>query len=77
MTENQDVSGTGLAESKFMRVFLILVGAALIFVGPTYIPYILSDVLNVNYIASISLGLVLFIVGILVLVYLIRKKVIT
>ena len=49
----------------------------LILVGPTYIPYVLADVLNVNYVVSISIGLVLFLVGILLMIYLIRKKVIT
>jgi hypothetical protein len=45
-------------------------------VGPTYIPYLLSDILKVDYIASIVLGGLLFIVGLVMLVYLFRKKVI-
>jgi hypothetical protein len=48
----------------------------LIFVGPTYIPYLLSDILKVDYIASIVVGGLLFIVGLVMLVYLFRKKVI-
>lgn len=70
MTEN-------MIESKFMRVFLVLIGALLIFIGPTYIPYILSNVLGLDYIASIVIGIVLLVVGILMIVYLAKKKVIT
>ncbi len=70
MTEN-------MIESKFMRVFLVLIGALLIFTGPTYIPYILSNVLGLDYIASIVIGIVLLVVGILMIVYLAKKKVIT
>lgn len=78
MTENQEgVSGSGLLESKFWRVFLILVAALMIFAGPTYVSYILADALKLNYIASIVIGFALFIVGIFTMIYLIRKKVIT
>jgi hypothetical protein len=73
----QGVSGSGLVESKFMRVFLILISAVLIFTGTTYVPFILSDALKLDYIASISIGFVIFIVGIFLMIYLIRKKVIT
>ena len=76
MTENnENVQVSGL-DSKFMRVVLTVVAVFLIFVGPTYIPYLLSDVLKVDYIASVAVGAVLFIVGLVVLVFLIRKKVI-
>jgi hypothetical protein len=76
MTEdNENVQISGF-ESKFMKVAMTIVAVFLIFIGPTYIPFLLSDVLKVDYIASIGLGAVLFIVGLMVLVYLIRKKVI-
>ncbi len=74
MTEdNENVQVSGF-ESKFMKVAMTIVAVFLIFIGPTYIPFLLSDVLKVDYIASIGLGVVLFIVGLMVLVYLIRKK---
>jgi len=63
--------------SKFWRIFLVIVAALLIFAGPTYVPYLLWDVLNVDYVASIVSGLVLLIVGLVLMWYLIRKKVIT
>jgi hypothetical protein len=76
MTENnENVQVSGL-DSKFMKLVLIVVAVFLLFVGPTYIPYLLSDVLKLDYIASIVVGGLLFIVGLLMLVYLIRKKVI-
>ncbi len=71
--ENVKVSGL---DSKFMKVAMTIVSVFLIFVGPTYVPYLLSDVLHFEYIASISLGLVLFLVGLVLLLFLIRKKVI-
>jgi hypothetical protein len=63
--------------SKLLRVLLIIVTVILIFAGPTYIPYILSKILNLNYIASVVSGFALFIVGLLLTLYLIRKKIVT
>ena len=74
--ENVEVGGS-LLDSKFWRIMLIIIAVFLIFVGPTYIPYLLSDILKLDYIASIVIGAVLFISGIIVLLFLIRKKVIT
>jgi hypothetical protein len=71
--ENAQVSGI---DSKLMKIVLTVVAVFLIFVGPTYIPYLLSDILHVDYIASVAVGAILFIVGLVMLVYLIRKKVI-
>jgi len=69
-----EVSGI---ESKFTRITLTIISVFLLFVGPTYVPYLLSDVLKIDYIASIGIGAVLFIFGLVMLVYLIRKKVIS
>jgi len=76
MTEkNENVQVSGI-DSKLMKIVLTVFAVFLIFVGPTYIPYLLSDILHVDYIASVAVGAVLFIVGLVMLVYLIRKKVI-
>jgi hypothetical protein len=56
---------------------LVIAAVFLIFVGPTYISYVLFNVLDVNYFASIVSGLALFIVGLLLMSFLIRKKIIT
>jgi pilus assembly protein TadC len=63
--------------SKFLRVLLIIVAAFLIFAGPTYVSYVLFDVLNVNYVASVVSGFALFIAGLLLMLFLIRKKIVT
>jgi hypothetical protein len=76
MTENNENVQVSGIESKFMKVALTIISVFLIFVGPTYVPYLLSDILHVDYIASIAIGAVLLIVGLLMLIYLIRKKVI-
>jgi hypothetical protein len=74
--EGKSLGGIDLS-SKFWRTFLVIVAAFLIFVGPTYVPYVLADLLKVNYAASIVLGLALLIVGLALMWYLIRKKIIT
>jgi hypothetical protein len=78
MIENQeeDIEVSGM-ESKFMRVFLIIIGALLVFAGPTYVPYILANVLNLNTLAANIVGFAIFIVGILIVIYLARKKIIS
>ena len=69
--------GTFDLNSKFMRVLLIIVSVFLIFVGPTYFSYLLTEVLNVNAVASTVTGFALFIVGVLLMLFLIRKKIVT
>lgn len=77
MTEkNQEIQVSGIG-SKFSSITLTIVSVLLIFIGPTYIPYLLADMLKLEYFASIGIGLVLFIVGLVMLVYLIRKKAVT
>ncbi len=78
MSANREDEGVGLfnLSSKFMKVFLVIVAAFLVFVGPTYIPYVLVSVLNINDVASIILGFALLIVGLALMWYLIRKKII-
>jgi hypothetical protein len=78
MTENDEnnVGGFDLS-SKFLRVLLILVAVILIFVGPTYIPFVLVDVLNVNYAASVVTGFALLIAGLFLMWFLMRKKIVT
>jgi uncharacterized membrane protein HdeD (DUF308 family) len=74
--KNVDLEVSGI-ESKFMRIALTLVAVVLIFAGPTYGVYLLADVAKMEYFASVGVGVALFFAGLLLLVYLIRKKVIT
>ena len=73
---NEDVEVSGL-ESKSTRITLTLLSVILVFVGPTYVPYLLANILHLEYFVSIGIGLVLFILGLGMIIYLIRKKVIT
>jgi flagellar basal body-associated protein FliL len=76
MTENnENVQASGL-DSKFMKVAMTIVSVILMFGGAIYVPYLLSDIIHVDYAASNVVGIVLFIVGMGMLVFLIRKKVI-
>ena len=75
MSENVSVGGFDMS-SKFWRVFLILVTVFLIFAGPTYISYLLSNILKIDYIAAIVTGLVLFLAGLGLMLFLVRKKII-
>jgi len=79
MVENDENNNVGRFDisSKFWRIFLVIVAVLLIFAGPTYVSYLLFDVLNVNYVVSIVSGFALFIVGLLLMGFLIRKKIIT
>ena len=73
--EGKDSGGFDVS-SKFWRIFLVIVAVLLIFAGPTYVPYLLVGILNVNYAASIVSGLALLIIGLVLMWYLIRKKII-
>ena len=71
--ENVQVSGI---ESKFMKVGLTLVTVILLFAGPTYVPYVMNEA-HIDFLVTDAVGGVLFILGIIMLVYLVRKKVIS
>jgi hypothetical protein len=76
MVENEEKIGFGM-DSKFSRVLLVIITVLLIFAGPTYVPYLLSNILKVSLVASMTAGFVLFIAGLFLLLFLVRKKVIT
>jgi hypothetical protein len=75
MTEDES-SGMFDVNSRFMKTTLVIVAVLLIFAGPTYVPYVLSNILSLNYVASVLVGLALLIVGLVLLWFLVRKKVI-
>lgn len=64
-------------DSKFLRVLLIIATVFLLFAGPTYIPYLLSNILNLGSFISVVVGAVLFATGVFLLVFLVRKKIIS
>jgi len=75
MTEDES-SGMFDVNSRFMKTTLVIVAVLLIFAGPTYVPFVLSSILSLNYVASVLVGLALLIVGLVLLWFLVRKKVI-
>ena len=74
--ENQTVD-SGLISSKFGRVLLTIVSVFLIFAGPTYGIYALAIILKVNMAASFLTGFILFAIGIVLMRYLVKKKIIS
>jgi uncharacterized membrane-anchored protein len=74
MNENSSIGGFDL-DSKFWRILMVIVAVFLIFIGPTYVSYLLSDVLRVDYVASVVVGLVLFALGLALIIFLTRKKI--
>jgi hypothetical protein len=77
MTENDENENVTGIYSKFWRITLVVVAMLLIFIGPTYGPYVFVKLLKIDYVASIGAGIVLFIVGMVFMLFLIRKKIIT
>ena len=75
--EQKSGSGTSNLSSKFLRTFLIVLTVLLIFVGPTYVVYVFLNVLDLSYLVSMGFGFGLFIVGVVLLLYLIKKGVIS
>jgi hypothetical protein len=76
MTEiNEENIDLQVGESKLTKVLLTIVTMLLIFAGPTYVTWILTDLMGS--VGAIVIGFLLFVVGIVMLVFLIRKKIIT
>jgi len=79
MTEKKEKSkSTRLnLNSKFWKTFLVILAAFLTFAGPTYMVYALLNVFKMNYFVSMASGFALFIAGLVLTWYLIKRKVIS
>ena len=75
MAESENFEFGG--DSKVIRVLLIIITVLLIFAGPTYVPYVLSGILNVSSAVATIAGFALFIAGLFLMLFLIRKKIIS
>ncbi|MEM2688683.1 MAG: hypothetical protein QXR01_02405 [Candidatus Bathyarchaeia archaeon] len=60
--------------SKFWKTVLISLAAVLIFAGPTYMVLIFWRVLDIDYALSMVAGLLLFLVGMGLLAFLIKRR---
>jgi hypothetical protein len=79
MTEEKQegkASGRINLDSKFWRTFLTILAALLTFACPTYLVYVAINVLELNYFVSMISGFLLFLVGLVLVWYLIKNKVI-
>ena len=78
--KKKDSSGKSLKldlRSKFWKVSLMVLAALLTFAGPTYVVLMLLNVIEINYAVSMVTGFILFIVGLALIWYLIKKKIIS
>ncbi len=75
MTKTEENLNVG-EYSKFTKISLVIVSMLLIFVGPTYVPYAMERI-TVHGFASAGVGALLFIVGMVFMLYLVKKKIIT
>lgn len=73
MTQNEENS---FITSKFGRTLLTIVAMLLTFAGPTYFIYALSVLLKVDLVASFATGFVLFVIGLVMMRFLVQKRVI-
>jgi len=64
-------------EKPKSTILLIILAALLIFAGPTYAVYAFLHVLHLNYFASMGSGFALFIIGVIFLLLLMKKKIIS
>lgn len=77
MTEGtQERRGANKTDSRFRRAFLVIVASAFMFGGP-YLAYILIRLLKLDDLIAIASGFVLFMIGLILIWYLIKKEVIT
>jgi len=80
MTEKKQKSKSTRLDlnSKFWKTFLIVLAVFLTFAGPTYIVYVVFlKILKMDYAVSMASGFALFIVGLVLIWYLIKRKVIS
>ncbi len=78
MVKNKENNSLGFnRDSKFFRILLIIVTVFLLFAGPTYIPYLLSNILNLDSVVSVIAGSTLFAAGAFLMFFLIQKKIIS
>jgi hypothetical protein len=79
MTENEQIKSddNGFINSKFGKVLMTLVSVFLVFAGPTYVVYGLAVIVKVDFAASFVVGIILFVVGLVMMRYLVQRKIIS
>jgi len=78
MTEEKQESKSKIATtSNFRKTLLVILAVFLTFAGPTYVVYALLNALEIDYIISMVFGFALFVVGALLIWYLIKNKIVS
>ncbi len=80
MTKEKEKSKTSVRldlSSKFWRTVLVVLAAFLTFAGPTYVVYVFLNILKINYAVSMGSGIILFIIGLVLIWYLVKNKIIS
>lgn len=75
--EGNKTTGKTQAASGFRNALIIIIAAFLTLAGPTYMVYAFNSILDMDYFTSITSGFIMFIVGLVILFYMIRKKILT
>lgn len=73
--EKNKTTGKTQAAFGFRGALLIIIAAFLTLAGPTYMVYAFNIVLGMDYFVSIASGFIMFIVGLVIIFYLARKKI--
>jgi len=79
MTENEEMNATNSSffTTSFGKAFLTIVAVFLTFAGPTYVVYGLNVVVKVDLAASLVTGFILFLIGVYMIRYLVKLKIIS
>jgi len=76
-TQPRENSSRMNLNSRFMKTLLVLVAGFLIFIGPTYVPYAMMHILKRHYTLSMVSGFGLFVIGLILVWFLIAKKILS
>jgi len=79
MTQDKGVktAESGFLSTKIGKVLLTVVAVFLTFAGPTYLIYALVHVAKIDLAISSIAGFVLFVIGLVLMRFLLQKKIIT
>ena len=72
----EEQTKTGMLGSTYWRLLLVIVAGLFTFGGP-YATYMLNHILGLDFAFSVVFGLALFVLGLLLIWYLIRLKIVS
>ena len=76
MTQDKQEAKTGFTGSRYVRILLVLITGLLLFGGP-YAVFVFNNVLKVRFLISAAVGFGAALLGLLLMWYLIKAKIIT